>query len=260
MTNSLDSPNYESQPKLLVSVRNAAEAQAALDGGADWIDLKEPREGALGAVEASVATDVVQTVGAAKPVSAALGELAHWPDSQARKLLSISGIDVVKLGLADCASRPSWHREWLAVEADVRHAGKQLAAVAYADSAQANSPTPAEIIKLARQTSCEYFLLDTYHKNSGSIFAYLNEIVLSQIICSARQASLKIVVAGGLDFSALSRLREFPIDLVAIRGAACNGGRNGPVDSMLVTRLRQSLTTRPTRTSQLEDAESSEIA
>ena len=36
------------RPKLLVSVRDVAEAEAALAGGADWIDLKEPVGGAAG--------------------------------------------------------------------------------------------------------------------------------------------------------------------------------------------------------------------
>ena len=39
---------------LLVSVRDSSEAQAALKGGVDLIDIKEPRAGALGA--ASVGT------------------------------------------------------------------------------------------------------------------------------------------------------------------------------------------------------------
>ena len=37
--------------KLLVSVRSAAEAAAALEGGAHVIDVKEPLNGALGNVE-----------------------------------------------------------------------------------------------------------------------------------------------------------------------------------------------------------------
>ena len=36
--------------RLLVSVRSAAEARAALSGGADIIDAKEPSLGSLGAV------------------------------------------------------------------------------------------------------------------------------------------------------------------------------------------------------------------
>ena len=34
--------------ELLISVRNPSEALTALEGGADWIDVKEPDNGALG--------------------------------------------------------------------------------------------------------------------------------------------------------------------------------------------------------------------
>ena len=40
--------------RLVISVRNVAEAIAAAAGGADLIDLKEPNRGALGRVDAAV--------------------------------------------------------------------------------------------------------------------------------------------------------------------------------------------------------------
>jgi uncharacterized protein (UPF0264 family) len=57
-----------STPRLLVSVRDAAEAVEALAGGADWIDLKEPQRGPLGAVDAVTARDVVHVVAGRVPV------------------------------------------------------------------------------------------------------------------------------------------------------------------------------------------------
>ena len=62
-------------PRLLVSVRDAAEAEAALAGGADLIDVKEPSRGPLGRADAGVIRYVVKAVGGRAPVSAALGEL-----------------------------------------------------------------------------------------------------------------------------------------------------------------------------------------
>ena len=64
------------RPKLLVSVRDVSEAAAALAGGADWIDLKEPFTGPLGAVDVETAEGVVECVAGRCQVSAALGELA----------------------------------------------------------------------------------------------------------------------------------------------------------------------------------------
>src|SRR5262245_13850027 len=62
--------------RLLVSVRSAAEAHAALAGGADLIDVKEPSRGPLGRADDSVISAVLVAVHGRRPVSAAMGELA----------------------------------------------------------------------------------------------------------------------------------------------------------------------------------------
>ena len=66
-------------PGLLVSVRNAVEAEVALHGGADWIDVKEPKQGALGAAEPETIRSVLETVAGRAPVSAAAGALFTRP-------------------------------------------------------------------------------------------------------------------------------------------------------------------------------------
>ena len=60
---------------LLVSVRDAMEARAALHGGADLIDIKEPRAGSLGSAEVGTWREICEVVATAKPLSVALGEL-----------------------------------------------------------------------------------------------------------------------------------------------------------------------------------------
>ena len=68
-----------SAPLLLVSVRDRAEAELAVLGGADWIDLKEPCAGPLGAVGQATAWRVAEAIPATIPLSAACGELCDWP-------------------------------------------------------------------------------------------------------------------------------------------------------------------------------------
>ena len=62
--------------RLLVSVANAEEASAALEGGADVIDAKDARAGALGAVARDVLQEIYAVVNRARPVTAALGDAA----------------------------------------------------------------------------------------------------------------------------------------------------------------------------------------
>src|SRR2546428_13847123 len=59
--------------QLLVSVADASEGRAALLGGADVIDAKDPREGAPGAVRPEVLGELRAAVGAGRRLSAALG-------------------------------------------------------------------------------------------------------------------------------------------------------------------------------------------
>src|SRR5256885_16167402 len=60
--------------QLLVSVADAPEAWAALLGGADVIDAKDPRGGALGAVRPERLRTLRDAVGTGRPLSAALGD------------------------------------------------------------------------------------------------------------------------------------------------------------------------------------------
>ena len=87
--------------KLLVSVVSAAEARAALVGGADIIDIKDPREGALGAPSPGTLAEVVATIDGAAPVSVALGDLPDLPHTAALAACGAAacGVDYVKLGL-----------------------------------------------------------------------------------------------------------------------------------------------------------------
>src|SRR2546423_15048726 len=60
--------------RLLVSVRGSVEARAALAGGADVIDAKDPARGALGPVQRDRLAAIRRAGGAARPVSAPLGD------------------------------------------------------------------------------------------------------------------------------------------------------------------------------------------
>src|SRR5689334_14696969 len=61
--------------KLLVSVRDAAEARDAVEAGADLIDVKEPQAVSLGAAAPQIVAEIIQAVAGRRPVSVALGEL-----------------------------------------------------------------------------------------------------------------------------------------------------------------------------------------
>jgi len=224
---------------LLVSVRNVEEAAAALAGGADWIDLKEPLAGPLGAAPLDTAREVVAMVAGRLPISAALGELLSWP--AARCLLDVPGIEVVKLGLSGCATRSDWPRLWQTAADVVQDAGKQLVAVVYADWNRAEAPSPEEVVAQAQGAQCRYLLVDTFDKTAGSIFDHLAGDALAAILRRAIDASLRVVVAGGLSLASLSELPHVDIELIAVRGGVCAGKRTGRVQQQRVAEFRQTI-------------------
>ena len=146
---------------LLVSVRNAAEAAEALDGGAAIIDVKEPRHGPLGAAEPEAIAAVARVVGTRRPWTMACGELGGDAADESvagsirsrfdRMLALLGGSAVppaaVKIGLAGAAGT-DWQRRLLALFESLP-AGSDRVAVAYADWQQAGAPSPPEVIAAA---------------------------------------------------------------------------------------------------------------
>jgi uncharacterized protein (UPF0264 family) len=224
----------------LVSVRNASEAAEALDGGADWIDLKEPSRGALGPVDIGDAREVVAIVDGRAPVSAAGGELRDWRRSAARELLSVAGISHLKLGLAHCRDT-SWQKWWHAAHVELSSAGKASVVVVYADDRLANSPPPNEVISAMDGVDVGWLLVDTYDKSGGTLPELWNAQRLLETFAAVRTLGMKTAAAGRLAVDLFGDLPLEFIDIIGVRGAACRAERTSPVCRELVRRLREAL-------------------
>lgn len=224
-------------PKLLVSVRSVDEAWAALRGGADWIDLKEPDQGPLGAVAAAVGRDVVQQVAGRVPISAAAGELIDWSNGLSRELLSAPGIALMKLGLSTCRGT-DWRSRWRAAQREISAADVQLVAVIYADHQRADAPLPDEIAEFAVETDCSWVLVDTFDKAGGAVGDHLSPTKLQALLQSVQDGGRRTVVAGSLTGETIAALPMDLIDMVAVRTAACEGGRGGAVCEKRVAELQ----------------------
>jgi uncharacterized protein (UPF0264 family) len=203
-------------PGLLVSVRSAGEASAAVDGGASIIDIKEPANGPLGMADVSVWTAVRRVVPRAIPVSVALGELAEL-DLEKLSGHDWSGISYRKIGLA-CAGS-DWTARW--EQARVRLPGPSWVAVAYADWRQAEAPEPGEVVEVALKVSdCVGLLVDTWDKTRREPF----DESWASILPRVQAAGKLVVLAGGLDSAVITSHASLSPDLFAVRGAACVGG------------------------------------
>jgi uncharacterized protein (UPF0264 family) len=235
-----DEIHFQTRPGLLVSVRNSDEAAAALAGGADVIDVKEPDRGSLGAADPATIAAVVRAVGARVPVTAAAGELLELATS--RNDAIPDGVSLFKIGLAGCGEMRGWVPRWR--ETFVLLAGRSAArpvAVAYADWLSANAPRPQAVLEAAVSFGCPALLIDTWDKASGALFDHWPAEEVAEFVRAVQARRLMVVLAGSLcgeGVAAAARLRP---DLVAVRGAACDDGRRGSVSRDRVRLLRRTL-------------------
>jgi uncharacterized protein (UPF0264 family) len=221
--------------KLLVSVRDEDEAVAALAGGADIIDVKEPARGALGRPEDAAVLAVARRVADAQgsgSVSVALGELVDRP-----ALPPCHGLLAVKVALAGCRERRDWQAR-LAALARTVPAPTRLAVVAYADADRAAAPPVGPVLAAAVELDL-WFLVDTWQKDGHGLLDWLplgGE--LPRLADRCRDGGLHWGLAGSLTAADVPRLLSLRPNVIAVRGAACRSGdRTAAVDSEAVARL-----------------------
>jgi uncharacterized protein (UPF0264 family) len=151
--------------RLLVSVANAAEVSAALAGGADVIDAKDPLAGALGAVAVDVLREIHAASAGRRPVTAALGDTADEAAiERAARAYAAVGVVFVKIGFAGIASAGRVAALTAAAVGGDRTGSDGncgVVAVAYADADRAASVAPAILMKVAARAGAEGLLLDT---------------------------------------------------------------------------------------------------
>lgn len=212
-------------PGLLVSVRDAKEAAAALASGADVIDVKEPNAGPLGAASMETISAVIAAVAQAAPITVATGDLGDdFPWEAAPPAIAIA-----KLGLAGGVHQP-W-REQTARWIDRLPAATEGALVAYADWQAAEAPAPEEVLSQAIEIGCAGIVVDTWSKAGSCSLDLLDAERLRLLIGEAIAKQIVVVLAGSITLERLAEAASFGPTLVGVRGAACVGGRSGVVDA-----------------------------
>ena len=231
--------------QLLVSVRSPREVDAALDGGADIVDAKDPARGALGAMDPDMLARVLDRVPPTAAFSAALGD----PHDGIEAAALIASVPIparpapayVKLGFASAGHRDAVERILdAAVAAASRHPGRLLViAVAYADEPTAIGLEA--LLAVADQSGASGVLVDTRRKTGGSLLDAVPPRRLEAWIAEAHARRLLVGLAGRLECPDVALLAGSGADVVGVRGAACHGGRSGWVRAAKVRALRDSL-------------------
>ena len=228
-----------SEMRLLVSVKSVEEAMAALAGGADLIDAKDPAAGALGAVSLDVLRGIHATVAGVKPVSAALGDaIDETSIERSARAFTLAGASLVKIGFAG-VSDPTSVRALLDAARRGADARAGVIAVAYADADRAASPDPLVIVDAATNAGAAGVLLDTADKSGPGLRTLITAARLRAWVAAAHEADLLVALAGKLTADDLEWVRDAGPDIAGVRGAACEGDRTGQIVPAKVRELRE---------------------
>jgi uncharacterized protein (UPF0264 family) len=240
-------------PRLLVSVRNSAEALAAVAGGCDILDIKEPNHGSLGMADPSVSAHIIQSVRSlnqAIPISMALGEVTDWQANSSAKNMGLTAAHLtscsfLKMGCAGLRSLPDWRTTWNQARHAVTRSQVQPArwvAVAYADWEAADAPPVSEIVRAALQDDCEGVLIDTSTKSNRWLLDWISLDELQAIADQVHSRGLFLALAGSLTISKIAQLKSVAVDILAIRGAAClQGERKSEICERSVRTFQQQI-------------------
>jgi hypothetical protein len=222
---------------LLVSVRSPEEAEAALTGGADVIDVKEPANGALGRATDTCVAEIVSVVAGRRPVSVALGE---WCET-AGEVPRVEGLSFLKWGFAGLGRPYATSLANAAASLDRTRAARPdcgLVTVAYADSERAGGPTPFELCRFACTGRLGPFLLDTWAKDGSTLLDHLPLAVITALVQRCRASGIPVALAGSLGRREMDKLLPLRPDWFGVRGAVCRGRqRLATVDAKEVRRL-----------------------
>ena len=220
---------------LLISVRDREEARLCLRAGVDLIDVKEPGRGPLGQAPSETLTGILDEVASRRPVSAALGELADWPDGALPG--EVDRLHFVKWGLSRCGD--GW-RDRLSRLRDLVEASPTCKVVlaCYADHLRASSPPPDEVCHHAIVSGASVLLIDTWSKDGTRLLDWLPRHALERLIETSHDAGVRVALGGSLGRRDIESVLPLHPDWVAIRGAACvQGRRDGPLDPPSVSAL-----------------------
>src|SRR5262249_23589211 len=198
---------------LLVSVRNAAEAEAAIAGGAAIIDVKEPNYGPLGRADEAIIDQVVKVVARRRLVTAAIGELIDFDV----EIPFAYGVSLFKVGLSGRAPGFDWDEAMLFVrEILERKYAAELAPVAYADWELNDSPRPYDVLERAIELRMPAFVIDTWQKDGATLLDWMDPDELAVLCCRGREAAVTVALAGALQREQIIELLPAGPEIIAV--------------------------------------------
>lgn len=234
--------------KLLVSVRGPIEAVEACKGGAHIADVEYPFS-ALGTSYPlnifSVKQRLAGTVYKKILVSTNIGEKQsnRGTACQSAVGVAIAGADLVKCGLAGLDLKEAIYLGELIVRSVKKFTkNKKIYPAVFVDDEQFEVFNPfKDGIKLIEKIKADGLLIDTYDKEIGKgLLDYCSLTDIKNFVKKCHSINKEAWIAGSINIDQLPSIWKTNVDVVCVRGAACEvseKGRAGDVKQKIVKEL-----------------------
>lgn len=233
---------------ILASVKNLQEALLIKALDIDIVDLKQPENGALGALPVQQIKAIVKAVGPEKAISATIGDIPMQSQLVCDAVAAVAGtgVDFIKIGFFSDEGSASCIQALSDFTAKL-----DLIAVLFAD----NNPNFA-LLNSLQHAGFKGVMLDTLNKRKGSLTDALSFRTLAEFVCAAKNLNLICGLAGSLRVNDIGRLRRLSADYLGFRGALCRyGERTSSLDVDQIIKVIQTFSTDQDGCTRFESAE-----
>lgn len=234
--------------KLLVSVRGPKEALAAIKGGAHIADVEYPAS-ALGTpypLNIMTVRNRLNKAGYKKiPVSTNIGEVPGVRASSCQAALGVAtaGADIIKCGMAELCFKPAVYLGNEMVRSIKKfYRNKKIVPAVFLDEDIRRYFDPfTEGPVLVKEINADGILIDTFNKSVGKrLLDYCTTKELKAFAKKCHKAGKEAWIAGSITKEELPELWATDVDVICVRGAACEKtgkGRFGEVKTKIVAEL-----------------------
>ncbi|MEQ1528771.1 MAG: (5-formylfuran-3-yl)methyl phosphate synthase [Methylococcales bacterium] len=216
--------------RMLASVNSVAEALLMLAAQVDIIDLKQPAQGALGALNPELVKEIVTVIGKRCPISATIGDLPMQAQliTDAVTVMADTGVDYIKIGFFPGG-------DWLGTINQLANlsASLKIIAVLFADS-----QPEFGILEPLKKAGFTGVMLDTMDKNKGSLTQVLAMSTIADFVNDSKRLNLLCGLAGSLRLSDIPELLPLSADYLGFRGALCDQhNRTAHLDKQAIAQI-----------------------
>jgi len=230
--------------KLLISPLDRDEALEAVKGGAGIIDVKNPAEGSLGANFPWIISEIKGLLPNGVELSATIGDFPNLPGTASLAALGVAslGVNYIKIGLYGVNSPQDAIKLASSTVRAVKesYSNTKVVIAGYADYDRIDSIPSHLIPSIAEKSEADIAMLDTAVKDGTNLFSFLNMEQLEEFTGNSHNSGIKVALGGSLTQKHIQPLSEIGVDIIGIRGAACqNSDRiGGRIKAELVKELR----------------------